>query len=442
MNESSLKPVRVRIRNFQSIEDVNLEIRGFTCITGPTNIGKSAIMRAIGSAVLNKPVGGLVRSGAGFSSVEISSESGWGFHWEKGDKGVNRCTIGGKTFDKTGKTQLPEIAAMGFKSIELGNKEVHPWWARQFFPLFLIDETGPAVTDFISKVSRLTVLQDAISLSNRGKMRSNEDAKRKAEQAQALRDRIAKVDKLDSLIRLQKELSEQVHSIRDYEEKILLGQKHFDTISTSNLKLTVFQNIESVQVPVDDFSDSVKRLIEMSTHYRKCESFAKQIIIIRDVSKVSVPTDPSEEYSVYKRACGFSHIEGLKSSVEVISNVDKVEVPESASAEEAAKKLNVVVKLHQKLESLSKSVQAVNTKVKDVGDVPEVGGLRAMQDLNVRMVKLRNDILQFEEKVGSIDDELAGIESKISQIPTCTSCGRPSTGSDEHSHDHAPMQAH
>lgn len=440
---SGLKPVRVRIRNFQSIEDITLEIRGFTCITGPTNIGKSAIMRAIGSAVLNKPVGGLVRNGAGFSSVEIQSESGWGFHWEKGDKGVNRCTIDGKTFDKTGKTQLPEVSAMGFKSIELGNKEVHPWWARQFFPLFLIDETGPAVTDFISKVSRLTVLQDAISLSNRGKMRSNDDAKRKAEQAQVLRDRLAKVDKLDSLVRLQKELAEQVHSIRDYEEKILLGQKYHDTISISNQKLVAFQNVDNVQVPADDFDDSVQKLVEMSTHYRKCESFAKQIIIVRDVVKVTVPNDPAEEHAIYKRVCGFAHLDGIKSSVDVIQEVGKIQIPDSSGSEEALKGLHVVTKLHLKLESLSHSVKAVNAKLKDLDEVPDVGNLRAMHDFNVQIVKLKNDILQFDAKIDSLDGEIASLDEMLSRIPTCDSCGRPSTGSDSHEHaEHAQARAH
>lgn len=438
MSDSNLKPVRVRIKNFQSIEDVNLEIRGFTCITGPTNIGKSAIMRAIGSAILNKPVGGLVRNGAGFSSVEISSESGWGFHWEKGDKGVNRCTIDGKTFDKIGKTQLPEVSAMGFKSIELGNKEVHPWWARQFFPLFLIDETGPAVTDFISKVSRLTVLQDAIGLSNRGKMRSNEDAKRKSEQAQALRDRLTKVDKLDSLIRLQKELAEQVHSIRDYEEKILLGQKHLDTISVSNQKLAVFQNVDSIQVPADDYAELVQRLVAMTTHYRKCESFAKQIINIRDVGKVLIPVDPTDEYSVYKRVCEFAHLDRLKSSVEVIKDVGKIETPDSSGAEEAFKKLYLILGLRRKLETLSSSVQAINTKVPDPAEVPDISGLRSMQEYNVRMTKLKNDILQFDVRISTLDAEIVAMDEAIARIPTCDSCGRPNASHESHVHaEHA-----
>jgi len=50
--KSELYPVKIRIKNFQSIEDLEIEVRGFTAITGKTNIGKSAIMRAISSAML------------------------------------------------------------------------------------------------------------------------------------------------------------------------------------------------------------------------------------------------------------------------------------------------------------------------------------------------------------------------------------------------------
>lgn len=49
MTTDKIKPVKVSIKNFQSVSDIEFEIHGFTCITGPTNIGKSAIIRAISS---------------------------------------------------------------------------------------------------------------------------------------------------------------------------------------------------------------------------------------------------------------------------------------------------------------------------------------------------------------------------------------------------------
>ena len=123
-----LKPVNVVINNFQSIDHLDMEICGFTAISGSTNAGKSAIVRAISSAILNNPVGGMVRKGASFCSVELSSED-WGFKWEKNDKGVNRAWIRGKDtpLDKLGQIQVPEITQMGFSSIEVGDDEIQPW---------------------------------------------------------------------------------------------------------------------------------------------------------------------------------------------------------------------------------------------------------------------------------------------------------------------------
>jgi len=123
---STLNPVQVRIQNFQSIDHVEFEVRGFTCITGKTNIGKSAIMRAISRSLLNDPVTGMVRKGAKYASVEMKSE-GWGYLWEKGEKDVNRYEIDGKRYDKTGQNQLPEIEAMGFRSIRIGDDDLEPW---------------------------------------------------------------------------------------------------------------------------------------------------------------------------------------------------------------------------------------------------------------------------------------------------------------------------
>ena len=86
-----MKPVQIRIRDFQSIDSIDLEVSGFTCVTGPTNIGKSAIVRAVSSAILNKSVVGSVRKGKKFCTVEVD-----GLKWEKGER-VGRYWVPGET---------------------------------------------------------------------------------------------------------------------------------------------------------------------------------------------------------------------------------------------------------------------------------------------------------------------------------------------------------
>ncbi len=39
--------VKVRVKNFQSIREAEVEVKGLTVITGPNNSGKTAFMRAV-----------------------------------------------------------------------------------------------------------------------------------------------------------------------------------------------------------------------------------------------------------------------------------------------------------------------------------------------------------------------------------------------------------
>ncbi len=218
----NLKPIWIKITNFQSIDSLEFEIRGFTCITGKSNVGKSAIVRAIKGSLLNDPVTSSLRKGTKFCTVIQKSED-WSLRWEKGS-GVSRYFIpfdADQPLDKVGAGQIEPIAKMGFQAIEVGRKASRPWLAKQFESLFLLNESGASVTDFISEVSRLQVLQDAISISNKSKKKANEELKVRSSDLVGLRERVQKVEGVANLEKVSREIEQQAESIRDYEKKIV-----------------------------------------------------------------------------------------------------------------------------------------------------------------------------------------------------------------------------
>lgn len=108
----------VEIRNFQSIEHVHVVIDGFTTLVGRSNLGKSAIVRAIKAALTGAPEETSVRHGPKcerevkgtksckcYCSVHIKTE-GFDLLWEKGgDKneyvfnGAKKTAVGKGTPD-------------------------------------------------------------------------------------------------------------------------------------------------------------------------------------------------------------------------------------------------------------------------------------------------------------------------------------------------------
>lgn len=418
-----LDPIRVRIQNFQSIEDVDLEIRGFTCITGKTNIGKSALLRAISSAVLNDPVVGKVRKGAQFCTVELSS-SEWGFKWEKGER-VNRYTIGGKVYDKVGQRQLDEIVKMGFGSVKVGDQEIQPWWSSQFAPLFLLDKSGSQVTDFISEVSRLTVLQNAIVLAARGKRQAADGAKAKAEEAAALHDKLSRISDLDKLSKLCKELDEQADSIRSYEKKLAVGETMAARMKALASKIRVLSGVTKVIVPEDTVGPQVAAIATMHAHWTTLESCAKRIIVLRGVSKVPHLQEPAEEYARWKTAMKFSKIDRLKRSVEIMKGVTKVTVPDLSEVDEKIARTMAAFRFHTRLSALRTAVLALSTAIPVPTDPVEIPKIQKALAAMLAADALHKEVRALEAKSKAINKELQNLEKEINSIPSCPTCSRP-----------------
>jgi hypothetical protein len=391
----NLSPVYARIQNFQSIADLEIEINGFTCITGITNIGKSAIIRAISSAFLNNPVVGAVRSGEKFCTVSMESED-WGFKWEKGEpkSGVNRYELKRPTtkeLEKIGQGQLDEIASMGFNSVQVGSKVIHPWLASQFEPIFLLNMSGPAVTDFISDISRLGILQDAILLNVRGKKRVLDKAKLKADEVELLKEKEQKLVELDALLTLNDELNAQYESIQEYEERIRTGEELDRSLGEAAKDIRTLQDIRKAKIPDDDIGDDLEQFREMYLHWIDLEIAAKNILTLRDITSIVIP-EPSDE------------VPQIVQAATLADRIDRVE---------------------QIISRLSEEIP-----LPELGEYPS--GLLEVKGVLARIETIEGEENTLRGQLDAVEKEMNEVEEELAKIPTCSTCKRP--WSEDHSH--------
>jgi len=391
----NLSPVYARIQNFQSIADLEIEISGFTCITGITNIGKSAIIRAISGAFLNSPVVGAVRNGEKFCTVSIESED-WGFKWEKGEpkSGINRYELKRPTtkeLEKIGQGQLDEIASMGFNSVQVGSKVIHPWLASQFEPIFLLNMSGPAVTDFISDISRLGILQDAILLNVRGKKRVLEKAKLKTDEVELLKEKEQKLIELDALLTLNDELNAQYESIQEYEERIRVGETLDRDLKEAAEGIRALQDIRKAQLPDDDIGDDLEQFQEMHSYWIGLEVVAKNILTLRDITSIDIPEPSDEVPQIVQAAILADKIDRVKQAVSKLS--EEIPLPEP-------------------------------------GEYPSE--LLEAEGVLARMEVIRGEEDTLRGQLDAIEKELGEVKEELAKIPTCSTCKRP--WSENHSH--------
>lgn len=398
----SIKPIKIRIQNFQSIDDLEFEINGFTTITGKTNIGKSSIIRAISSAILNKPVGNMVRHGESFCTVQLSTED-WGFKWEKGEKGTNRYYIQGyeNPLDSVGRGQIEEISNMGFQTVKIGeSKYLNPWYANQYEPVFLLNESGPAVTDFISGVSRLDVLQDAIVISNKEKGRLKDKSKILNEEISSLRDKQIKFIRLEEMKKIRADLRSQYDSIVDYEQKVDKAQRQESELESIASKIESIRGIEKIIIPTVTSYDEINTIPTITKWISKLETIAQSIVLIRDV--------------------------------------EKVKLPESIDASES-QLLKQAQSLSIRLSKLESSIQSLSSDVNDVIPLDEFPSvLKQSVSWLQKIANFQSDISRLEKQKTDLDGQLKNIEQSLSRIPICPSCDRPvgaqSTQSAGHCH--------
>jgi hypothetical protein len=88
--------------------------------------------------------------------------------WEKGDA-INRYTFNGKQYDKPGQGMPDFLMQAGMAPVKIGDGWETLQVADQFFPIFLLDQTGPAAAEAISDVARLDKISAAMKMADRDK---------------------------------------------------------------------------------------------------------------------------------------------------------------------------------------------------------------------------------------------------------------------------------
>ena len=171
-------PFKVRVRNFQSIEDAELVIDNLTVVTGTNNAGKSAFFRALRGALTNARGSGFVRHGKSHCTVDIEDlASGRKLTWEKGSK-VNRYVVDGESLDRVGHGVPPEARIFGVESVGAGNSELWPQIAPQITGVsFLLHEPGSVIAEAVADVERVNQLSRALKACESDRRSARNDLK-------------------------------------------------------------------------------------------------------------------------------------------------------------------------------------------------------------------------------------------------------------------------
>jgi energy-coupling factor transporter ATP-binding protein EcfA2 len=164
--------MRIHIKNFQSLGDVEIEAEGLTVLVGRSNLGKSAFVRALSSVLFNRPGDEFIRLGESRAVVTLDGVTGVDgrehtISWTRQRNGSAEFIVDGEGFTKLGGAAPPPVVEAGFRDVWIGDRErrkgeyIRPQLAAQMDPVFLLTRTGSFIADVLNLASRHAVIVNA-----------------------------------------------------------------------------------------------------------------------------------------------------------------------------------------------------------------------------------------------------------------------------------------
>lgn len=242
--------MKVRIQNYQSLEDVTLEVQGLTVLTGPNNSGKSAVIRALSGVFQNTAGSHFVRFGQPHTSVHVSFGESDNILWEKGAK-VNKYDVNGKVLDKVGLRVVPEeVTNYGIFPLEVAGKDIWPQFAPQFDPLFLLNNTGTFFAEAISDASTVGVLNESLRECQSDRKRTQSELDVRLKDLVKLEKNLREFDGIEETCKSLDVIVSKGKQLEDHRRSNLVPLEGYKAERSRRIfDILSFEGIEDLSVP-------------------------------------------------------------------------------------------------------------------------------------------------------------------------------------------------
>lgn len=360
----------IELLNFQSHQHTVLEFGKFTVLTGGSNSGKSAVLRALAGVLRNDSVADYVTHGEKELTVIVHMDSGDSVTWNKGS-GKNNYTIKyangtHQDFHKVGADVPEEVSkVLGAGPIAMeGGGRLHINLHEQLEPPFLVgkEHTPGYAAKIFGEITSAAKLQAAVAEGNK-MLRSD---------AATLRTR-------------KKDLEE-------YHERA----QGFATLDLDK------ESLDRAKIECRKAEDLGKVIEEFSTQIKFLEDSAKAI---EGKEKIVASTKSATELSLSSLIELAQASEGLSSVVEEISMIEKKVA--------ALKKWLPKLKAASETDSLAK-LAAVSAPMGHFAGIIE-----DVSKIDKDLVTLQSSKDDHEKKIAGTKEELWQVFDSLDFCPTC-----------------------
>ena len=394
--------MNLKILNFQSIKEIDLDISGFVVIIGKSNSGKSSIRRAINSLFFNDWDKAFIRNGTKKTELLIEHES----ISIKLTKPNNSYEVNGDIFPKVGIKVPDEISNLGIKLFETEAESVNLIAPSQLDPLFMIAYSDQINTRILNKIFNVQKYRLASAKAKKDNDDNSRDMK-------TLKSEISdnKAEHSLELSLLKKAL--EIKRLIELTDKI----DELTSVSKSMIKLKNLINVKIDILTCTDKLISIKTLsnllVDILDIQSKIDKTALQMDITENfisICNINIVINASEDLSNIKKLLTNNiskngvllEIQSILNQTAIIDNIIS-HLNNKTLIEDVDMKISLV----DSVILLVLEVNDIKTKIKTIGN----------------FINYNNSIISTNDKISEIDVELLDLQNKIKLVPVCKCCG-------------------
>jgi DNA repair exonuclease SbcCD ATPase subunit len=287
-------PVKIRIRDFQSLGDVSVTVDRLTVVTGSNNTGKSALIRACRGAFQNTRGTSFIRNGKPKSIVEMDFGDGHTLVWEKGRAKGDKPTyiVDGGDPIHPGQGVPDEVRALGVVPITAGGREIWPQIAPQFQQIFLFDQPGSVMAEAVADVERVSQLNEALRMAASDKRSATSElAVRRLDEATCAED-LKRFDGLDGIGNQIQAIEESAALAQRIDRALDALRDLRDRWVGARNAVARFSGIEQVVVPgVEDIQGQHENIIRIASLRDRRRQALSRVLRLTGVDDIQANLD-------------------------------------------------------------------------------------------------------------------------------------------------------
>jgi prefoldin subunit 5 len=413
------KVFKVTARNFQSWKALDLSVKGFTVIVGPSDRGKSAIIRALCGILRNEVGANHISWWSKETSVTLEPEGQETIELTRNAKTVN-YKIGDEEFSKLNGGLPPVIADMRCNEVDINGVKLDPVFADQFDDQFMLKMSPSelnSIFGLFSSTEKLNAGKKAAAAKN---VEFNSNAKFLAIEIQEAESKVEEIRIIaDEFSELEEDVDAISENIARYDSKI----QELKALASSREFVGVLTTVISIPIPSTAKAEKVLAIGKQLSAYRKRKEFVSTL-----AQATRLPIGKADTLIAQSKAVNsISSLIAAKSKVSAMSGlttvvVDKVE-PLIKQAKTIAD-IRAYIALKLKVTSLTipdLSIGSWNTLEVAIEDASS-----KIKLIN-RYNKAVKEVARIKSELKTIKNEYKTVSEGISELKTdgveCPECG-------------------